>query len=67
LGARGEGGTNPSQAAKCRADLNCAASTRSAKFSAAIGPIPGIAASRRLTGLVLCCCINLLSIARSER
>ena len=57
-------GTSPSQAAKWRADLNCAASTRNAKFSAAIGPIPGIAASRRLTGLALCCGISLSSIAR---
>ena len=57
-------GTSPSQAAKCRADLNCVASTRSAKFSAAIGPIPGTAASRRLTGLALCCCSSVVSIAR---
>jgi hypothetical protein len=41
--------TSPSQAAKWRANLNRVASTRSAKFSAAIGPMPGIAASRRLS------------------
>src|SRR5438128_7032447 len=46
-------GTSPSQAAKCRAEANFPASTRSAKFSAPIGPIPGIAASRRVSGLLV--------------
>jgi hypothetical protein len=47
-------GLRPSQAAKCRPDLNCLASTVVASVSALSGPIPGSSASSGLSGLVLC-------------
>jgi len=56
-------GTRPSQAAKWRPDLNWPGSTRSARFSALTGPMPGIAASRWLSGSALCCAITLASIS----
>jgi hypothetical protein len=59
-------GTRPSQAAKCRPDLNCVASTRKPKLSAPIGPIPGTSDNRRQSALALHCPINFASVSASR-